>query len=141
MERSRENAHSFFHARRHANTRSHLINARTLRKRQYLRSETVRTQPNLHVPSVLVVQVLWLPCHKTIYEISSSDKRAPQPRAAPAYMVLAPLRKDASSHLGDSSPKLLGASKNPYSRIAVYRKLIRSAGTREQNNAYPLDFA
>src|SRR5260370_20900087 len=55
-------------------SRSHLINARTLRKRQYLRSETVRTQPNLHVPSVLVVQVLWLPCHKTIYEISSSKK-------------------------------------------------------------------
>src|SRR5712692_5616718 len=77
MERSRENAHSFFHARRHANTRSHLINARTLRKRQYLRSETVRTQPNLHVPSVLVVQVLWLPCHKTIYEISSSLIRLP----------------------------------------------------------------
>src|SRR5260370_9432840 len=57
-------------------SRSHLINARTLRKRQYLRSETVRTQPNLHVPSVLVVQVLWLPCHKTIYEISSRKAHA-----------------------------------------------------------------
>src|SRR5712692_6935651 len=84
MERSRENAHSFFHARRHANTRSHLINARTLRKRQYLRSETVRTQPNLHVPSVLVVQVLWLPCHKTIYEISSSFRAVKSTKKGPA---------------------------------------------------------
>ena len=52
-------------------TRSHLINARTSRKRQHLRSETVETQANHHFPPVPVVQVLWLSCYKTIYEISS----------------------------------------------------------------------
>ena len=30
-----------------------------------------KTQPNHHFPEVLLVQVLWLSCDKTIYEISS----------------------------------------------------------------------
>src|SRR6266404_8114114 len=53
-------------------TRSHLINARTSRKRQHLRSETVETQPNHHFPPVAPAQVLWFFCHRAIYEISSS---------------------------------------------------------------------
>src|SRR5258707_2344603 len=53
-------------------TRSHLINARTLRKRRHLLSETVETQPNHRFPPVPVAQVLWLACHRTIYETSSS---------------------------------------------------------------------
>src|SRR5258706_14726033 len=52
--------------------RSHLINARTSRKRQHLRSETVETQPNHHFPPVAPAQVLWFFCHRAIYEISSS---------------------------------------------------------------------
>src|SRR5712692_9329683 len=54
-------------------TRSHLINARTSRKRGNLRRETVQTQPNHHFPLVSVVRVLWFFCHKTIYEITSSS--------------------------------------------------------------------
>src|SRR5258708_37004136 len=64
------------------NTRSHLINARTSRKRQHLRSETVETQPNHHFPPVAPAQVLWVFCNRAIYEISSSfltsDAREPQ---------------------------------------------------------------
>src|SRR5713101_6395628 len=52
-------------------SRSHLINARTSRKRGNLRRETVQTQPNHHFPLVSVVRVLWFFCHKTIYEITS----------------------------------------------------------------------
>src|SRR6266404_5133290 len=56
-------------------SRSHLINARTSRKRQHLRSETVETQPNHHFPPVAPAQVLWFFCNRAIYEISSSQLR------------------------------------------------------------------
>src|SRR6266436_3638392 len=52
--------------------RSHLINGRTSRKGQHLENETLETQPNHHFPVIFVAAVLWFPCHKTIYEMSSS---------------------------------------------------------------------
>jgi hypothetical protein len=54
-------------------TRSHLINARTSRKGRHLQDETVETQPNHHFPSDSIAAGLWFPCHKTIYEITSSS--------------------------------------------------------------------
>src|SRR6266436_3740336 len=53
-------------------TRSHLINGWTSRKGQHLENETLETQPNHHFPVIFVAAVLWFPCHKTIYEMSSS---------------------------------------------------------------------
>jgi hypothetical protein len=60
-----------FESMRHQ-TRSHLINAWTSRKGQRLVSETLETQPNHHFPAVSVGSVLWLSCHKTLFEITSS---------------------------------------------------------------------
>jgi hypothetical protein len=56
-------------------TRSHLINTWTSRKGRRLQSETLETQPNHHFPPVAITRVLWLSCHKTIYEITSSLKQ------------------------------------------------------------------
>src|SRR5437899_2335532 len=52
--------------------RSHLIKARTPWKGRHLQDETVETQPNHHFPPDSITAGLWFPCHKTIYEISSS---------------------------------------------------------------------
>src|SRR5258708_19834968 len=60
-------------------TRSHLINARTSQKGRHLQDETVETQPNHHFPPDFITAGLWFPCHKTIYEITSSFLPAPHP--------------------------------------------------------------
>src|SRR6266404_3705985 len=54
--------------------RSHLIKARTPWKGRHLQDETVETQPNHHFPPDSITAGLWFPCHKTIYEISSSNQ-------------------------------------------------------------------
>ncbi len=53
-------------------SRSHLINARTSRKRRHLQDETVESQTNHHFLPEPIAAGLWFSCHKTIYEITSS---------------------------------------------------------------------
>src|SRR5260370_4627212 len=64
--------------------RSHLINARTSRKGRHLQDETVETQPNHDFPPDSITADLWFCCHKTIYEITSSNPiRIPILRSPP----------------------------------------------------------
>src|SRR6266404_639153 len=73
-------------------TRSHLIKARTPWKGRHLQDETVETQPNHHFPPDSITAGLWFPCHKTIYEISSSQALELPCKAGASALCLARLQ-------------------------------------------------
>src|SRR6266436_3392664 len=72
--------------------RSHLIKARTPWKGRHLQDETVETQPNHHFPPDSITAGLWFPCHKTIYEISSSQALELPCKAGASALCLARLQ-------------------------------------------------